>query len=210
MTMDKGLLRLATGLLAMCCIGWSQAEDLHARTADGRAVVLRANGTWSFLVTDASGKTMDVAGNAKRHVSRHGYVEVNYDPAKWEATPKQLSADAELSLRHKNGDAYFVLIAERVEIPIENFKEIALTNARELDPEARITSERAVSRNDGGEVVLDIEAKASGIPLHFRGYYWSSPAGSVQATAWTSTNLMDEYAPDIEQLLAGVLAHKRD
>lgn len=210
MTMDKGLLRLAIGLLAMCCIGWSNAEDLQARTGDGRTVVLRANGTWSFLVADASGKNTVVAANTTRHVSRHGYVEVNYDPAKWETQQKPLSADAELSLQHKNGDAYFVLIAERVEIPLENFKEIALTNARGLDPEARITSERTVSRNGGGEVILDIEAKASGIPLHFRGYYWSSPAGSVQATAWTSRNLMDEYTPDIEQLLAGVLAHKRD
>lgn len=206
--MGKGRLGLVMGVLAVCAPGWANAETLQARTGDGRSVLLREDGTWSFLVADKGGPQPSIA-NTTRFVSRHGYVEVNYDPATWEAKKKQVSEDAELSLAHRKGDAYFVLIAERVEIPLAKFKEMALANARAVDPNARITSERIVSRNGHGEVILDIDATSSGVPLHFRGYYWSSPQGSVQATAWTSQNLMPEYADDIEMLLAGVRAHKR-
>lgn len=206
--MTKNVLRLAIGLLATGWLIVSNAQDIQARTGDGRNVVLRGDGTWSFL--EKGGGKNAPAANTTRYVSRYGYVEVNYDPTKWKTEKKPISEDAELSLEHQNGDAYFVLIAERVEIPLANFKEIALENARSIDPEARITSERTVSRNGGSEVILDIEAKPSGIPMQFRGYYWTSPAGSVQATAWTSRNLMNEYSADIDQLLAGVLAHKRN
>jgi len=208
--MKNDALRAAIGIVLACMLDHACADNLQAHTKDGREVVLRDDGTWSFLLAEMKlqkGKKSTLEATTQ-FVSKHGHVAVNYDGGTWKAQEKQLSSDSELTLEHQDGDVYFVLITERVEIPLENFKAIVLTNIRAADPNARVISEQRISSNGGGEIVLNIEATVSGIPLHYRGYYWTSDTGSVQATAWTARNLLDEYSADIDALLAGVRAHK--
>ncbi len=129
-------------------------------------------------------------------------LRVQFDAKKW--TSSELAEAGRFSLKHKTGDGYGLLITERVPIPLESFPQIALENAKKADPNAKITFQEKRTVNGLEVWFLKMEAVVKGIPLSYRGYYYSGSKGAVQLLTFTSAGLMAEYENDFMALLNGL------
>jgi hypothetical protein len=80
---------------------------------------------------------------------------------------------------------------------------VALNNALEAAPDAKIVEEQRRRVNGTDVVMLRLEGTTSGIAATFLGYYYGGPAGTVQVICYTGQNLFQEYRPDFEDFLNG-------
>ncbi|MGE4183211.1 MAG: hypothetical protein AB7J34_25615 [Limisphaerales bacterium] len=110
-------------------------------------------------------------------------------------------------LAHADGDLWFMVVSERIEIPVEKMPDIGLQNARSMDPDVIVT--RRGSRTVNGRRMLfqEMEGTFNGIPLTFVGHYYSSPIGTFQLLGWTGRNLIDEKRDELDQLVSGFTEH---
>jgi putative serine protease PepD len=130
-----------------------------------------------------------------------GTMGVTYDSKKWKQT--QSKEGGRFEFDHVTGDGYAMVIAERIEIFTDSWPEIALANAKKVDPTARITFQEK-RRVNGIEVwFLKLDAVSSGVPLTYYGYYYGGKAGSVQVLTYTGRTLVSEYEKDFVDFLNG-------
>ena len=120
-------------------------------------------------------------------------------------TKESMNSDAEFSLKHVSGDAYAIIIAERIQTPISTLRDLVLENAKEAAPDAEIVFEKELLVNGAKFLNLHIKGTAQGIPFIYDGYYWSGKKGNLQVMAFTGQNLFDEFERDIINLLNGVV-----
>ncbi len=199
---------------ALCALlfhaGAISASDVEATTTDGRKVILRDNGTWSFPAAPAAtrGLSNKPAGATAVIQSKKGFVELWYDPAKWVQRTSMKNDAAEFGFEHTAGDAYAMAIIERIAMPYETLRKVALENAMSTAPDARISLEEERVVNGVKLHALHIDGTYSGIPFRYYGYYWSGKAGTLQVVAFTAQNLFDEVADDFTGLLNGLVITK--
>jgi hypothetical protein len=189
-------------------------DTVTAFTEDGREVALFDNGTWLYKPqknTAEDGSTVNGstpnASTVKLTNSRGNYV-VWYDPTFWERSKDDEDGDMEFFLQLKGEDAYAMTIYERIPIPLQNLKNIALENMKSASESARITEERMVKVNGELLLMLRIEALVEGIPMVYRGYYASGDYGTIQFIAFTHISLEKEYSAAMENLLNGLSVKK--
>jgi TonB family protein len=131
-----------------------------------------------------------------------GKMGLKYDPQKWKQTHS--NETNRFTFEHSSGGAYAMIIAERIEVPVDTLANIALTNAQSLDPNAKIVF-REKRKVNGVEVwLLKIEAESSGIPFAYCGYYFGGKSGTVQVITYTGKNLLGEYEKDFMEFLNGL------
>ena len=131
----------------------------------------------------------------------NGRAVVSYDPAKWKETK---STDAgRRNFAHSSGDGYASIISERIEIPVEKLREIALSNARQVAPDVRIVEETKRRVNGTDVVLLRMEGTTTGIKFTYLGYYYGGTIGTIQVITWTGQNIFPEYRKDFEEFLNG-------
>jgi hypothetical protein len=181
-------------------------SPIRATTDDGRKVLLYANNTWKFASEPArqtsQGGTFSKPGSAARTVDIHpGATRLSYDPDLW--TPESSTDRTKLMFQHNNGDGYAMVIKERLQMTLDALKEIALTNAVQAAPDARIVHEEIRTVNGAKVLCLTIEGTTSGIAFTYFGYYYTGKAGIVQLVTYTGQNLFEEYKPDFENFLNG-------
>jgi len=134
-------------------------------------------------------------------VVNDGRMAVQYDTNKW----KQGRSDepGRYKFEHQKGDAYGIVIAERIDVPTDSLPEVALTNAKKLDPNARITL-REKRRVNGVDVwFLKMEVTAVGVPFTYYGYYYGGESGTIQVLTYTSRELVPDYDSDFMEFLNG-------
>ena len=182
----------------------------NAFTEDGRAVVLFDNGTWLFKpdpVQQKEGKAGDAAisatATAKLTNSRDSY-SIWYDPNVWVRSESDEDEDVEFCLKMKGEDGYALTIYERIPIPLEKMKQIALENMRAVATSAKVTEEKMLNVNGERVLYLRFEAMMQGMPFVYRGYYASGKFGTIQFLAYTHETLEDEYSVEMNKLLNGL------
>lgn len=208
MNRTLAVLLISTPLSYPSCLA---AADVEATTADGRKVVLRDDGSWAFSAAANAltrGLTSKPASATEVIRSKKGIMELWYDPAKWTQRTKFNNESAEFALEHTAGDAYAMAIVERIGMPFETLRTVALDNAKSMAPDARITLEEKRSINGADLVALQIDGTFSGIPFRYYGYYWSGNAGTFQIVTFTAQNLFEEMAEDFTGLLNGIVVTK--
>jgi hypothetical protein len=130
-----------------------------------------------------------------------GSMSVRYDSKKWKQ--KTSKEPGRFTFEHSTGDGYAMVIAERIGIPTDSLPDIALSNARESDPNARITFRDKRTVNGVEVWFLKLEAMSSGVPLTYYGYYYGGKSGTIQILTYTGTNLVKEYEKDFMEFLNG-------
>ena len=131
----------------------------------------------------------------------NGRAAVMYDPGKWKETK---STDAgRRNFSHSNGDGYASIISERIEIPVEKLRDIALSNARQAAPDVRIVEETKRRVNGTDVTLLRMEGTTTGIKFTYLGYYYGGTVGTIQVITWTGQNIFPEYRRDFEEFLNG-------
>jgi hypothetical protein len=194
-------------LVAMHTIAFSQ---VMGTTDDGRRVKLNSNGTWEYVSktsdTDSAkaesfSKSVNATTQVKSTKNDFGFW---YDKSKWKMGSKDDNADAEFALEHIDGDSYAMFLAERIEIDLENLKDIAVENAKELDPDVKVDVETNRIVNGQKVKYLQMSGQTKGVKFVYQGYYTSNESGTVQFVCFTGRSLLKMYEKDMQELLNGL------
>ena len=206
-------------LFSACAATSLKAADplvLKATTEDGRKVLLFPNKTWMYegkisepADSSASDRSRKVpAGSTKVLKGKRGFYELWYDPSIWAPLDKNrtkaMNPEAEYTLTYMDGDAYVMTLAERIQIPIDQMKEIVVKNASAAYTDVKITFEEKELINDKEFLVLHMEAKYENIPLMCIFTIWSGEQGTLQVYAFTTKNLYNEYEEAFREIQKGI------
>ncbi|NBX26862.1 MAG: hypothetical protein EBR55_01210, partial [Chitinophagia bacterium] len=123
----------------------------------------------------------------------------------WSFKKATNNSEAEYELQLKDGDLYGMVISEKIQIPIETLKSIAIKNASEVAPDVKIMKEEYRIVNGIKVLLLQMNGTMQGISFSYLGYYYSNNSGTVQFVTYTSSNLLESYLPKIESLLNGIV-----
>lgn len=194
--------------LAPACIAAAAGVVDKVITDDGRTATLYDDGTWEYEASTTRNLQLNVPDSAtSKATDKKSIVTVQFDPSTWVQYPDpgKLSPDASLAFAHQNGDAYAIVIIERISIPIESLKKIVLENARQVGSDTKIVHDSTGTVNEAEVTFLDFNATISEIPFRYHTMLWSGNEGSVQVIAFTSQNLFPEYKKDFDGLLSGTI-----
>ena len=183
-----------------------------AVTSNGDEVILYNDGTWKFINKPDSStnkadtsKTVFLKNNEATFLLKSNVTNVGIylNPKKWSFSKSGANASAEYSLQLKGEDAYGMLIAEKIEIPLESLKNLAFENAKNAAPDIKIIKEEYRIVNGTTVLCLQMNGTTQGIKFSYFGYYFSFAKGSIQLVTYTSQNLLKDYKPALEELLNG-------
>lgn len=201
-------------LIALLLLVWPSVagravsqEAIRATTDTGKEVVLNADGTWKYATVVASKAAAaglrKPASSTKLFKSDRAGFGVWYDEAKWQLSPKSDEPGrTEFNLRR--GDGYAVAIVEELGIPIASLKKIALENAKDASPDAKIVLEETRVVNGKEVLCLKIEGTFEQIPVRFYGYYYGGKQGTIQLLTFTGQVLFQKYEQDFLGFLNGL------
>ncbi|MES0489016.1 MAG: hypothetical protein ABUK01_03430 [Leptospirales bacterium] len=201
----KRFIIMTTALLTL--IGGVYAADfpMGAETSDGQPVTLNEDNTWEYM------PVLNKPSTAKKVLkSKKKFVEIWYDSNKWKETEKPLNGAAEFSMIHQSGGGYSVMIIEKIEMELDVLKTTALTNAKKVAKDARVTYDEITQINGENVLVMDIKGTIEGIKFVYHSAYWSGPEGVFQIITYTSADLFDKYFEDFEELLAGIVVKTKN
>ncbi len=158
-----------------------------ATTESGKKVILFDDGTWEYAKPDAKlGQMASIPSYSKKASSsklikgKKVKYGIYFNATKWKVNDQSGNDDAEYAFNLKGEDCYAIVIPERIEIPLETLKEIALDNAREAAPDTKITKSGYVKVNGKKVFMMQMEGTIKGISFVYLGYYYSGKQGSIQ------------------------------
>lgn len=193
----KGLIYLT--LLAGTLVSTSLfGADKRAKTEDGKDVILRDDGTWSYVDQAKKDKKAKEVYKGKRG----GFI-ISMTPGGWKKIKEPSSPATEVEFKHKDGDVIALVVAERLSIPLETLKTAVVGNLRKRDKDAKIREEKKRTVNGTEVIFMTVDAKVQGIPLTYMYYLYSGEAGSIQIITATGQNLFKEYRADMEAFMNG-------
>jgi len=189
-------------LLGLATLNLRAAPPLQAKTDDGRTVLLKEDGTWSFA-TSAPTKKRAAPANMARASGRRDAYHIAYNSKKWRVK-KGNQDPIDLNFVSSDGDGYAMAIYERLFIPIDSLIEIALQNAISAAPDAEIIGKETVQINGHEFVRLKIRGTIQDIKFVYYGIYGSGDWGTLQLVCYTGENLFSEYKIQFEELHSGL------
>ena len=198
--------RIST-LLAFLALGTIHVSaQERATTESGRKVILNPNGTWQPESKKESSSNTGVGfkrpeTSTEKLTFNRGTISVYFNPNIWKK--KSQEEPNRVQLQHKDGDGYALILAERMELPIDALKNLALTNAKNAAPDAHITLDEKRRVNGVDVTVLQIKGTIQGIPFIYYGYYYAGKDGCIQILNYTAQNLFDDYKADFLDFLNG-------
>jgi hypothetical protein len=195
------LVLLATGAL------WANA--MTATTDEGRKVILNSDGTWKY----ASDKESSSAGTEWKKTKnatsvlkgKAGFYELWYNADKWTLNPDSRHPVAEYQLVNSSKEGQAMVIAERISVPIETLRKIAIENGKKVSQDLEVTEEQNVMVNGQNFLKMRMLGTIQGIPFAYYGIYWTGKAGCIQLITYTAQNLLEEFQPDFDELLSGLV-----
>jgi len=185
-----------------------------AVTESGDEIFVYDNGTWEFVDSEIQ-KELFIPTNDKEFkkdknsdfLLRSKNIKMGFwiNPKKWTFKKASTNAEAEYQLKFKEGDLYGMVIAEEIEVPLVNLKDLAVENARQVAPDIKIVKEEYRVVNGLKVLMLEMNGTMQGIKFAYFSYYYSSPKGSLQFITYTSQGLLKKYKSDCENLLSGIV-----
>lgn len=198
-------------LLALLAMHTGVFSQVMGTTDDGKRVKLNSNGTWEYVTRDATEASTEKAEAFSKSAGATTQVKSTkndfgfwYDKSKWKMGKQDDNEDAEFALEHKDGDSYAMFLAERIEIDLENLKEIAVENAKELDPDVKVDIETNRIVNGQKVKYIQMSGQTKGVKFVYQGYYTSNESGTVQFVCFTGKSLLKLYEKDMQELLNGL------
>ena len=141
--------RIATLLLCFLTVTIAQAQQKGV-TEKGEEVILFDDGTWKYQNKDDS-EEAEIPINSKifekdeasTFLLKSNKLNVGFwlNPKIWSFKKATDNTEAEYEFQLKNGDLYGLVISEKVEIPLETLKSIALENGKAVSPDLQIVEQ---------------------------------------------------------------------
>jgi hypothetical protein len=177
-------------------------------------VVLYDDGTWKYVNEGASSvseiKTNEKAFTKDKNSSfivKSTKVDIGIwiNPKAWTFTKGIANDDAEFQFQKKGEDLYGMLIAEKLQIPIETLKNIALQNAKNASSDIKVVNEEYRTVNGIKVLMMQMAGTVQGLKVAYIGYYYSNESGTIQLLTYTGENLLKDYRDDIDVFLNGLV-----
>lgn len=202
---------IVVSLLALLLPAPVIAQTIHATTREGMAVLLHPDGRWEFA--DQQQAHESVAAEAGTHSrpdsstklvkGKRGSFGIWLDAKKWRVKRDPANADAMFELTHANGDGYALVIAERIAMPLETLRKVAIDNANAAAEDVEVVHEEKRTVNGTEILLMQINGTIQSIPFTYYSYYYTGKGGSIQFITYTGSDLFAEYKADFEDLLNG-------
>ena len=187
-------------------------QDINATTEDGRAVILKKDGTWQFskkqvvAATGEGGTYRKPKDSSAVYTTKNGKISIWFDQSKW--TQRKTDNPAKTMFEHKDGDINVMVIAERIEMERDAFRQMAINNAQAAAPDIRVTYEGTRAVNGKAVLCMKMEGTIQSVHFVYYGYYYSGKEGTVQLIAFTSSNLFNDYLGDMSDFLNGLVINE--
>ncbi len=189
--------------------------QISAVTSKGEEVVLYDNGTWKYVASYDSTTREIETNNTKYTKGASATFEVKstvlpnlsvfINPKVWGFEKSTDGHAREYTFQLKTNDAYGMLLTERIGIPLESLKNLALKNAKKEAPDIKLIREEYRFVNGVKVLFMQLNGTIQGIKFSYYGYYYSSRTSSVQFLTYTAQNLLKEYQPYFDELLSGLV-----
>ena len=209
MTIKSILSYLLCAFLALS--GFAQQK---AVTETGREVLLYEDGTWSYI-SEGDEEPGEIPVNPdpfekdkkstfllKSTVIDYGFY---LSPKAWGFEKSKDVGAVEYKFKRKGEDLYGMAVTERLEIPFETLRAIAVENGRKAAPDLEVIEEEYRTVNGHKVMMLKMKGTIQGLKFKYYGYYSSSESGTVQFLTYTTDNLFERYKGDMEKLLNGLV-----
>lgn len=189
-------------------------SQIKAITETGDEVILYENGKWAYINKPQDENTIITENKTKfqkdttsTFLIRSNKLNIGFwiNPKVWSFTKDMNNEDSEYTFQKRDDDLYALVISEKISIPIESLKSIALENAKNAAPDAKILSEEYRNVNGIKLLMMKMSATIQGIKIIYTGYYYSNANGTVQFLTYTSENLASAYSNEIEKFLNGLV-----
>jgi hypothetical protein len=203
---------LISTLAILLCVQQSFGQ-MNAITENGDAVILQNDGTWRYVNDSNNAASTPIAVNTQtfsKNATASFLVKSNkfniglwLNPKSW-SFKKGTETDAYEYQFHKKGDdLYGMMITEKIQIPIEALKEVAIENAKNAAPDLVVTKQELRNVNGIQVLMMQMNGTIQGIRFTYFGYYYSNENGTVQLLTYSSETLMKGYHNELEALLNG-------
>lgn len=198
-------------LISLLVVNLIQAQQ-KAVTETGEEVILYDNGTWQYQHENPisekeipTNPTVFTKEKESTFLLKSSKLDVGFyiNPKVWSFNKATENEEAEYELQLKDGDLYGMILTEKVEIPLEALRSIALENGKAAAPDLEIVKEEYRNVNGLRVLLLQMNGTMQGIKFSYYGYYFSNVNGTVQFITYTSQNLLDSYKNESEKLLNG-------
>jgi hypothetical protein len=184
-------------------------SQITAITEDGKAVMLFSNGSWRYLndsvmVSGLMPISLNTPPGATEKIKNiGGDFEIWFNPRQWKILPESLYENAEYSFEHIDGELIALVIAEKIQVPLQKMKAAAVENFNKTATEYKITEEQNIQVNGTDGLLLKIDALVDGVPFAYLNAYFSTAQGTFQVMSFTGYNLFDRYRKDMTDLISG-------
>ena len=219
-------MRLSVLALLALLAGSASAQDIRATTDDGRTVLLRADGTWTFEITRLTQREDEIVvdlsapppgqGNAgpppppmppRTLLGGDGAYQIRYDASRWSEAPNLIPGESEYGFKLPFGAGFAATIYEVMSIPIPTMREIVLSNARQgIGGNVTVVNEEHVKVPGGGKA-LRLEFRVispEGLDVTMVNLMHSNEQGTLQVVTWTTTDLMERYRDELRRFQDGL------
>jgi hypothetical protein len=201
-------------LLFLCSIFSIQAQK-KAITETGQEVILNDDGTWKYLSLNEEEGVVKIPLNSNvfnknessNFLLKSKKTNVGFwvNSKKWSFSKAENNPDAEYELQRRGEDLYGMIITEKIEVPLENLRNLALENGQSVAPDLHIVKEEFRLVNGKKVLLLQMNGTMQGIKISYFSYYFSNSNGSTQFITYTSQSLLNSYMKDCEELLNGLV-----
>jgi len=202
-------------LIVICLITISSVNaQKKAVTETGDEIILFDDGTWEYQ-DDVDLKKTEIPTNPiqfkkddnSTFLLKSSKINLGFwlNPKIWSFKKGDENSESEYEIQLKDGDLYSMILTEKIEVPLETLKAIALENGREAAPDLKIVTEEYRMVNGIKVLHLQMNGTMLGIKFSYFGYYFSNSNGTVQFITYTSQNLIKEYKKECEKLLNGLV-----
>lgn len=189
-------------------------SQVKAITDQGEEVILFNDGTWKYAKQNNSEiQPINLNGTLfQKHPlssfqvkSTKTSIGVWLNPQKWTFTKNNQGDVKEYDFKLKDADTYGFLITEKIYIPLENLRDIALENARKVAPDLQVLNQEFRIVNNLKVLMVIMTGTIQGMKITYLCYYYSDEkVGSIQFLAFTGQNLFNSMQPEMAEFLNGL------
>lgn len=204
-------------LILIVCAKASFAQAIKAVTETGEEVILNSDGTWhsasiqkgyttrldTLSFTKDKNATFLVKGQKIKYA-------ICVDPKKWkfksgEDANESGSGKIEYFFTLKGEEAYGMTIPMHTPIKLSAIPETMTVGIKKISEDARVLHEE--TRKVNGKIIKEMEfaCTVNGIKLIYEVYCYSDDNGTIQFYTATSENMYNQYKPELEKLLNGLV-----
>lgn len=187
--------------------------QINAVTESGDQVILYDDNTWTYYGDEPIeeteipvNETLFLKDDDSSFQLKSNRVQLGFwlNPKKWSFQKSSSNEDAEYELQLKDEDLYAMIISEKIEIPLNTLKRIAIENTKAVCPDIKLINEEYRTVNGLKVLQLELSGTIEGMKFSYLGYYYSDDSGTVQFITYTAQSLLEFYRNDAEKLLNGL------